>query len=334
MKEAYIYFNYTNKEVLQDYLDIVKKSLEDMGYSVCYTKDLSKVKKNSLIVFPVAYDAFKYYLKGYRNFILWQQGAVADESYMRNSSKLRYHILNIIDVFMMKKARCILYVSEEMRRTYEQRGRCSFGDKSYVMPCFNEEYVESIFSQKNYANKIFTYVGSLAEWQCFDQTIDLYKKIEEKIPQSKIKVLTFEVGKAKSLIEGKGIKNYEVKCVPKEQVRHELIEATYGFIIREDNVVNRVATPTKFSSYIAAGVIPIFSSCIKDFKTLSDNYSYVMSIDDTSLKSVSDIVEFANKNVAKEYIMKEYKNIFETYYNKSLHRLKLAQLFKVLHITG
>ncbi len=327
MKRAYIYFNYTNIEVLQDYLNIVKKSLENNGYIVEYTKTLSCCKRKDLIVFPVAYDAFKFYLKGFRNFVLWQQGAVADESYMRNSSRVRYHILNLIDIFMMKKARCVLFVSEEMRRIYERRGKSSFKSKSYIMPCFNEQFDEKIYEHKDYNKPVFTYVGSLAEWQCFDETAEFYSKLEKKVPKSKLKVLTFSVDEARNILEKKGIKNYEVKCVPKEEVNRELQEAVFGFIIREDNIVNRVATPTKLSSYIAAGVIPIFSSCIKDFEALAKKYKYVQAIPDTKEDSVDEIVDFVSNSINKDELETEYCDIFNTYYNRDYHITNISLLF-------
>lgn len=327
MKRAYIYFNYTNKEVLQDYLNIVKESLENNDYAVEYTNSLSYCEKKGLIVFPVAYDAFKFYLKGFRNFVLWQQGAVADESYMRNSSRVRYHILNLIDIFMMKKAKLVLYVSDEMRIVYEKRGKCSFKNKSYIMPCFNERFDEEIYKIKDYTKPVFTYVGSLAEWQCFDQTAELYSKIEKRIPNSKLKVLTFNVDEAEEIIKRKGITNYEVKCVPKEEVNRELQEAVFGFIIREDNTVNRVATPTKLSSYIAAGVIPIFSSCIKDFEVLSNKYDYVKTIPNSLGDSAKIIVDFAKLPINKENVRKEFKDIFDTYYNRALHIADLSVMF-------
>lgn len=170
MKTAYVYINYPNIVVLKDYLDVVKKALERCGYKCEFVKSLDAIDKKSLIVHPMGIDAIKYYLKGYKNFILWQQGATADESYMRNHSKLRYWMLNKIDTFAMKKARFILYVSDYMREHYEQLAGCSFKEKSYIMPCFNEVYDEAVYQYKDYGKKVFTYVGSLDLWQCFDQT--------------------------------------------------------------------------------------------------------------------------------------------------------------------
>lgn len=44
-----------------------------------------------------------------------------------------------------------------------------------------------------------------------------------------------------------------------------LRDVKFGFVLRDDIAVNNVATPTKLSSYLSAGVIPIYSSALKDF---------------------------------------------------------------------
>lgn len=331
-KKTYIYINYNNIVVLQTYLDVIKCALEKQGYECKYTKSLDNIRKQDLIVFPMGIDAFKFYLKGYHNFILWQQGATADESFMRNHSKLRYWILNKMDLFAMKKAKAILYVSQYMREYYEKLGNCSFSDKSYLMPCFNEEYDKTAFDAKDYSKKVFTYVGSLDLWQCFEQTADIYKRIEDKLQDCFFKVLTFDEKKGKRILEEKGVKNYSVKRVPKEEVKQELLEANYGFIIREDSIVNRVATPTKFSSYLSSGVIPIFSKCLTDFTQESSKMKYALPLDEDI--DVTSLLDFVNQEVKKEEISKEYERLFSEYYSPEHHTEQLTLLFNKLGICG
>lgn len=330
--KAFIYINYNNIVVLQTYLDVVKYSLEEQGYDCEYTKSLDNIKKHDLIVFPMGIDAFKFYLKGYHKFILWQQGATADESFMRNHSKLRYWILNKMDLFAMKKAQAILYVSQYMREYYEKLGKCSFTNKSYLMPCFNEVYDRAVFDSKDYSKKIFTYVGSLDLWQCFEQTVDIYKKIEEKLQGCFFKVLTFDEEKGKRILEEKGVRNFSVKRVPKEEVKQELLEANYGFIIREDSIVNRVATPTKFSSYLSSGVIPIFSKCLTDFTQESSKMKYALPLDEDI--DMTSLLDFVNQEVKKEEISKEYERLFSEYYSPEHHIKQLTLLFNKLGICG
>lgn len=50
-------------------------------------------------------------------------------------------------------------------------------------------------------------------------------------------------------------------------------ECHYGFILREDSIVNRVACPTKLVEYIASGIVPIIDSDeIGDFKQYGMQY--------------------------------------------------------------
>lgn len=323
MKNAYIYINYNNIVVLKDYLDVIKTALEKLEYNCQYIKTLEDISKESLIIYPMSKDALKYYLHGYHNFAIWQQGATADESFMRNHSKIRRFVLNQIDVFCMKKAKFILFVSDYMKKHYEKMSHQDFTEKSYVMPCFNETFDESRLSGKNYDKNIFAYVGSLDLWQCFDKTVEIYKEIEKTIPNCFLKVLTFQEEEAKAILKKKGVQNFIVKKVPKEQVNKELMDCTYGFILREDNIVNRVATPTKLSSYLAAGVIPIFSECLVDFKSIAKKNRIGYAVENKM--DTSKIEQFIMKDKDKKQIFLSITRIFNTYYNGNNHANKIYE---------
>ena len=44
-----------------------------------------------------------------------------------------------------------------------------------------------------------------------------------------------------------------------------LAGADYGFLLRKDDPVNKVSSPTKFAEYISAGLNIIMTDCIGDF---------------------------------------------------------------------
>lgn len=327
VKRAFLYVNYNNIVVLKDYMDIVRRALEDNGYDTQYIESLDDIDKTSIIVFPMAVDAFRYYWKGYKRIILWQQGATAEESFLRNHSKLRLMILNGIDCFIMKKAISILFVSKELKSYYETRSRRSFESKSYIMPCFNEELDVSVLQKKDYKIPSFVYVGSLDLWQCFQQTAALYAEIEKRISGCSFKVLTFQTEEAEQIIREVGIKNYCVKCVSKENVSQELTECSYGFVLREDIEVNRVATPTKISSYLAAGVIPIVTKSVKDFATFAKDKRCVCIVKD--ITDVETIIHFINSDVGKDDVAEDIMDIFCGYYNKDVHMNNISELLRI-----
>lgn len=324
MKKAHIYINYPNIAVLKNYLDVIKEALSRSGFQCEYIQDFNRVAKQDLIVFPMGNDAFKFYCKGYHNIILWQQGATGAESFMRHKSKLRRSILNFMDCFVMKKAKMVFYVSQYMQQYYEALAHTAFHDKAYVMPCFNEVLTTETLEKKDYSKKIFTYVGSLDLWQCFDETAEIYSEIEKQIPDAFFKVLTFQTEKATQILKEKKIKNYSVARVPKEQVKKELEEVTYGFILRRDIDVNRVATPTKISSYLSAGVLPIYSSCLKDFHVQADGktFAYALNPDD----EIDELVRCVKDGVNKMLVQREIEDLFNTYYSSENHIKNIAAL--------
>lgn len=323
-KKAYIYINYPNVVVLKVYLDVIKEALTRLEYKCTYIKDFGSVSKQDLIVFPMGKDAFKYYFKGYRNLILWQQGATGAESYMRHGSKIRSSVLNYMDCFAMKKAKMVFYVSRYMQEYYERLAHTSFNHKAYIMPCFNEVFDKEIFERKDYSKKIFTYVGSLDLWQCFKETAGIYAEIEKRVPETFFKVLTFHTEKAEEIIKEENIKNYSVACVPKDQVKSELENATYGFIIRHDIEVNRVATPTKISSYLSAGVLPIYSTCLKDFSAQAKGKTFAYAFDPG--EDIAGLIHFINSGLDKEIVQQEIEELFSTYYSVETHIANVVEL--------
>lgn len=328
LKDAYILRTDDNVEVTQKYIDAIKTVLGKFGYACQQVTSLDGVPKKALIVFVTSIEAFIFYQKGYRNMLLWQQGATGEESYIRHKSKIRRKILNYMDSFIMKKAKFIFFVSEYMRDYYEKMAHTSFKKKSYVMPCFNESLDKEMIAKKDYSKKTFGYVGSLDLWQCFEETVELYSQIEKRFPDAFFKVLTFDTEKGERILKEKGIKNYSVACVPKDQVKKELEEVTYGFVIRKDIDVNRVATPTKLSSYLSAGVLPIYSSCLKDFHRISDgkSYSFAMEIGE----DVSKLLEYIEINKNKETLMQQIEDLFNTYYSEKKHIEKITTLVEDL----
>jgi len=235
------------------YMNIVMEACAHVSDHIeCIHKGEHATDKNSYIVSDTIQTAFSYFLKGYKNQIVWMQGVVPEESFMRNQSKLRYHLIGIMERYVLKKAKMLLLVSDEMRRHYETKYKLKLSEKSVIMPCFNElAIVEDAFRQEKYEQNNFVYVGSLHAWQCFEQTVKLYAEIEKIAgTPTNLYVYTFQKELAEKIIKEQGICNYAVDFVDKDELSERIKGIKYGFVIREDCTVNAVATPTKFSNYL------------------------------------------------------------------------------------
>lgn len=316
---------YPNEVVTRYYMDTIKQGIEYNGNRVVYTKDLYDIKSDEVMVVPTVIEAFKLLIKKrHKNVIVWIQGVLPEESYMKNKSKFRMIVLNYIEKYVLKRAKMIFFVSEEMKKHYIKKYKISFEDRSFIMPCFNTSInTNRFFNDNKYNKNIFTYVGSLSIWQCFEETLDIYKAIEEKIP-SMLKVYTKDIDTAEKLIKSKNILNYSVKYVENNKLPDELKDVKYGFLIRENNIVNNVATPTKLSTYLSCGVIPIYSDCISDFYNISKNMKYSVPVNNKNV--IKQIINNTKLNIDSKSVYDEYSEIFNKYFCRDYYIKEISKI--------
>ena len=119
--------------------------------------------------------------------------------------------------------------------------------------------------------------------------------------------------------------NYSIDFVKPDDLPKALNCAKYGFIIREDTPVNRVATPTKISTYMACGLIPIYSKCLTAFADIAESMKYVVCYDDNYLDSIRLL---SNTAINNDEVRTEYDKVFRAYFDKTNHQKKLLEKLK------
>jgi hypothetical protein len=130
-------------------------------------------------------------------------------------------------------------------------------------------------------------------------------------------LLTEEIEKANNLLKEHNIKTANVKYVDLRDLNNELLKYKYGFLLRRDNIVNNVATPTKMNSYLACGLIPIFTDAITDYKDQIDlkDFSLIISSDLSVDEIAKKIIDFERSKKDYSDLDIEIKKIFDEYYN-------------------
>lgn len=307
--------NSSNASVTQFYVETIYDALKINNDVEWFSFDKLPSKNNILIV-ATATDAIKLLVKGYRNIGVWVQGILPEESYLKHNSLIRKKTLDYIEMVVLRKAKILFMVSDAMVSHYTNKYHMNIKDKTFVMPCFNTVKVSDSFTdKKSKGHRVFTYIGSTSPWQCFDETLSLYKKLEERIPDCELKVYTPDIEYAKSRIKEQQIKNSIVKYVNNSELANELKTVTYGFVLRKNSIVNSVATPTKISTYLANGVIPIFSRAIHSFANESSSMKYAFCMPNLELSE--ELVEFIMREIDYSELNREYTEIFNTYYGRT-----------------
>lgn len=304
----------SNSVVTDFYLDIIAKACEHSA------------SRQTVTITARYRDAVIAKLKGSK-VIFWSQGIGPEEFAMRYNNKLKLYLLDRLAKLSLKMSDFVLFVSDAMREHYEQKYHIAFDkEKQYVMPCFNTSiYKESFFADENkYKKNTFVYIGSLEKWQGVDHILECYKRIEEiGLDNTSIEIYTSEQDEAKALVKKYGLNHYSIGYCKNEELPFVLKSAKYGFILRDDNPVNRVSTPTKLSTYLANGVIPIYSECLDSFHRIAKQMRY--AVEEKDIKET--IRDFDRNEIVADDVYKEYSNVFNGYYSCDYHINKLKEMF-------
>ena len=310
------------------YINLLKRASTELGHNFKISNNISDTKNTDVIMTITT----NHFIKGlvFRPFskkIFWSQGIDPEESMMRENNLLKYYLKSFIEYIVLSLPSFKLFISSAMLNHYEQK--YNFADKNYmIMPCYNLHYSEPLKKNLNrYQNPSFVYAGSLSVWQNIEETLQIYKFIESKIHNATLTLLTKENEKAKKLIKKYDIKCANVKYVDLKNLNSELLKYKYGFLIRKDNLVNNVATPTKMNSYLACGLVPIFTNAITDYKdNINLNGFSLRMRSDSSIEEIAEkIIDFENSKTDFSDFDIEIKKVFNEYYNdnKYIEKIKV-----------
>ena len=218
-----------------------------------------------------------------------------------------------------------------MKEHYEQKYHLKI-DTCYTMPCFNTEYQKANVDSKDYSRNVFAYAGGLSKWQCIDQTLALYKRLEQAAAgEARLLLLTPEQDKARQLVEQYSIEHVEITHVPYTKLPDVLKSVKFGFALREEHPVNLVSTPTKLANYIANGIIPIYTSAVRDFDLESRDKPYAVCIQDVNHVSdgeIETIQRLMETPIKTEDARQCFAAYFKEYYNPVWHETQLAERIK------
>lgn len=317
-------------EATRIYVDIIKDAI-CLKYNlkeIDEVYDVKMISKDDILVI-ISLQTLLKLLVSFKNnkFIFWFQGILPEEIMMAFPgvyTKFKVPLFRWAEKYVLKNALSILMVSHEMLSHYQKK----YGYKKtnyLIMPCFNQELDIDSFSKDKYATMSFVYAGRIIKWQCVEETIQLFSLIKQRFPQATLTLLTPDKDSAKVLL-AKYSTQAKIDYVPLEKLKEELRKYKYGFLLRRVHPVNRVATPTKMNSYLASGIIPIYSDVMGDFQSVLKSVSYAVSCDINNYSSTIDKIDKLERmNLDPEKIKDEYQRLFSSYYNRQKYVVDISR---------
>lgn len=139
-----------------------------------------------------------------------------------------------------------------------------FGRAASVLPCCTT--VNAATLAQKHTHKTIVYAGGLYAWQNAGEMMQLLKAILDADASIRAKILTPNLEIFEATCKRLGIDRK--RCVGltcnAEAVAAELQDSDVGILLRQDNIINNVACPTKMAEYLASGLGLIISPCIGD----------------------------------------------------------------------
>jgi glycosyltransferase involved in cell wall biosynthesis len=153
-------------------------------------------------------------------------------------------------------------------------------DKCLVVPCcvdgprfgVGARRRQEMRSQLGLAERfVVAYCGSVERYQLPRESVALFQRIGTIEPRAHFLAVTTNTRAMRAAILEAGVDETRVTVV---SVRHaevpaHLAAADVGLLLREESVVNRVASPVKFAEYLASGTPVIVTGGVGDYSDLT-----------------------------------------------------------------
>ena len=261
-------------------------------------EDLVEVAKKSGLLKAMALRA-SFIIENYlsKNYLSHADGALVVTKALEDYTKIRYRIPAKFKFYTVPCATSSLSIDAEHYLEYRKQYRKKYG--------ISDDEI------------VFIYSGGISPWQCIEETILLYKRLQCLIKQkSRLIIFSFNIDSIMNLLAGT---NTIFDSYTPDKLVQALCAGDYAMMLRHDNLTNNVAFPNKYLEYVQSGMSIITTTYVYEIAEQIKQYDlgvlYDMSEDISKL--VSYIDEGRNK---KHYNTKQIDEVLT--HNSFKERLK------------
>lgn len=274
MKIIFVAPNPANQETHEGFLHRVIEidNLFD-GWEKVYLEDIKQnkiaeeLKESDVIYVHSIYqaDKIRYLYRMYGKKIITDLHGVVPEEEMYMGNPMRSKYFSGVEEDVFKYGRSFVSVTEAMKNHFCEKYKLSKKVEWIILPIFDSFKKET--PEQHALNVI--YAGGTQKWQNVPKIVEAINARKD----ISATILTYDAEAFKGVDKKNRSTPYIIKSVKSSEVGLYYSKSTFGFVIRDNTIVNRVACPTKLIEYLSYGVVPIVDNAdIGDFKALGYKY--------------------------------------------------------------
>jgi glycosyltransferase involved in cell wall biosynthesis len=154
---------------------------------------------------------------------------------------------------------------------------------------------------------VLLYMGHKKAWQLTENVVNYFAYLKKYVTDLKLIFLSNEVKETDLALGKRNISgdDYLIKFVPHREVPIYSYAADMAIIIRDDSIINKVASPVKFSEYLASGTFVLTSPSIGDLAAIVRRHDIGFVLNRESVKDLPLFVRRIFSNEERKRLIAE-----------------------------
>ncbi len=239
---------------------------------------------------------------------------------------------------MLRESSGLIFVSEAMRAYYESHFGMTF-PRSSIIPCATESNFAPDAARRTELRRkhklddrlVVCYVGACESYQLPDQMCRWFQSLRTEFPQAFFLVFSHHREAFLSYFAKHGITpdHSRVMSVRHDEIFDLLQMADLGLLLRDQSVVNRVASPTKFAEYCLCGVPVLAAEGIGDVSTLIYSYQLGLIVDPEAPQVNEALRQLISDTQTRRSVVSErLTNFAREHFSWNAYGAELRQLYR------
>lgn len=254
--------------VPRSYLDIsfrrfFKKEIRSHGQATVYCLNafvhafliLRLLRSARVVYVHSAYNALKIMAFPTKASIVFDAHGIVPEERLQEGERVAARLYAMAERFILRRCTTLVCVTHAMLRHFHQKHGMTARAEIVlpILPHFGDGATAAQAMAYPRDAEAVIYAGGMQAWQNVDKMV----AATAAQPQLRYTFLTGEVERFEASLRRGGARYFVCKAVAPEAVKDTYLTHNYGFVLRDEILVNAVACPTKLVEYMYWGVVPI-----------------------------------------------------------------------------